>query len=136
MRSAGILPLVIRREQTKVGTVKVLTYPLDDWGSFYGPIGPEPEEALQEGLEHIRNSPWQWSVIELRWAGAPGTDPEQTEEAMRNNGFQAYRTLRGRTSLIELSGRWEEYMVGRKAKWRNNLRRWVKQRAELQEAAM
>ena len=42
--ATGILPLVVRTESTRVGRVRVLTYPLHDWGTFYGPIGPDPAD--------------------------------------------------------------------------------------------
>jgi hypothetical protein len=38
----GILPLCVRRERHGLGSARVLTYPLDGWGSWYGPIGSEP----------------------------------------------------------------------------------------------
>src|SRR6476660_5300276 len=34
----GILPLAIHKEQTRLGSLRVLTYPLADWGTLYGPI--------------------------------------------------------------------------------------------------
>ena len=37
----GILPLVVRREQTRVGNVRTLTYPLHDWGTFLWPDRPQ-----------------------------------------------------------------------------------------------
>ena len=45
-RPIGILPLVVRREKSRVGPIRVLTYPLHDWGTFYGPIGPNPTATL------------------------------------------------------------------------------------------
>ena len=50
----GILPLVVRNEPMRLGSVRVLTYPLHDWGSFYGPIGPNPTATLIAGLGHVR----------------------------------------------------------------------------------
>ncbi len=41
-RTVGIVPLIVRMEETRVGRLRVLTYPLDNWGSFYGPIGADP----------------------------------------------------------------------------------------------
>ncbi len=46
----GILPLLVLREKTKVGPVRVLTYPLHDWGSTYGPIGADAATTLAAGL--------------------------------------------------------------------------------------
>src|SRR4051812_47442604 len=48
-RTIGIVPLVVRARRG-LATVRVLTYPLDDWGSFYGPIGPDPAAALHAAL--------------------------------------------------------------------------------------
>ena len=52
-RPLGILPLVVQRESTRVGRVRTLTYPLHDWGTFYGPIGPNPTATLLAGLRHV-----------------------------------------------------------------------------------
>ncbi len=52
-RPIGILPLTVIRERTRLGTIRVLTYPLDGWGTFYGPIGPNPTATLWAGLRHL-----------------------------------------------------------------------------------
>src|SRR3954463_12010786 len=51
----GILPLVVMPERSRAGRVRVLGYPLNGWGSFYGPIGPDPAATLEAGLRHIQN---------------------------------------------------------------------------------
>jgi hypothetical protein len=96
-RPLGILPLVVRTERTRVGHVRVATYPLQDWGSFYGPVGGHPAETIRAGLEHVGRTRRDWDLIELRWLGGPGTETAETEQAMRQAGLQAYRT------------RWEPY---------------------------
>src|SRR5688572_18893815 len=40
--ATSIVPLVIRSEPTRLGPIRVLTYPLHDWGSFYGPLSAAP----------------------------------------------------------------------------------------------
>jgi len=122
-RPIGIVPLVVRSERTKVGTVRVLTYPLHDWGSFYGPVGPDPGAALTAGLRHIRRSRRDWDTVDLRWAGATAQHAAETAKAMRAVGLQAYKTLWDRTGLVELAGTWEDYLARRSAKWRSNFRR-------------
>ena len=129
-RPVGIVPLVVRSERTKVGTVRVLTYPLHDWGSFYGPIGPDPGAALTAALQHVRHSHRDWDTIDLRWAGATAQDAAETAKAMGVVGFQAYKTLWDRTALVELGDTWEEYLAGRSSKWRNNFRRQERRLAE------
>lgn len=119
----GILPLVVYPEWTRVGRLRVLSYPLHDWGSFYGPIGPDPAGTLLAGLTHIRCTRRNWDFIELRWCGAPGTDLRHTEAAMRSAGMQAYATMWDRTAIIDLRGDWATYFAGRNSALRNNFRR-------------
>jgi CelD/BcsL family acetyltransferase involved in cellulose biosynthesis len=121
-RPTGILPLVVRREPTRVGRLRVLTYPLHDWGSFYGPVGPEPGLTLAAGLEHIRHTRRDWDMLELRWQGAPGTAPAATQAIMRAAGFQAYETVWDRTAIVDLASTWEAYWSGRKAEWLQRFR--------------
>ena len=121
-RPAGILPLVVRREATRVGRLRVLTFPLHDWGSFYGPIGPDPEPTLAAGLEHVRRTRRDWDILELRWQGALGTDPVQIQRAMLAAGFQAYATVWNRTAIVDLAGTWDSYWSGRKGAWLRRFR--------------
>src|SRR4030042_1363916 len=66
-RPIGILPLVVRTEATRVGPVRVLTYPLHGWGTFYGPIGPNPTATLAAGPRHVRQTPRGSALLDLRW---------------------------------------------------------------------
>ncbi len=116
-RPVGILPLVVVRERSKVGPVWTLTFPLHEWGSFYGPIGPDPELILTAGLEHIRQTPRDWDILELRRQGAVGTDPSQDQRAMLAAGFQAYATLSNRAAIVDLDGTWDAYWSTRKGAW-------------------
>ena len=118
----GILPLVVRSEPTKIGLVRVLTLPLHDWGTFYGPIGPEPAQTLSEGMKHIARTPRDWDILELRWQGAPGTDPERLRDALLATGYQAYTTEWDRTAIVRLDGTWESYWASRKAAWLQRFR--------------
>ncbi len=120
----GIVPLVVHPEATKVGRLRFLTYPLDFWGSFYGPLGPRPEETLAAALHHVHHTRRDWDALELRWVGAGDDDCRRTETAMRNEGFQAHRTILDQTSVIEMDGTWEDYRASRGTKWRTNCRRW------------
>ena len=42
----GILPLCVRTEMYRLNKVRVLTYPLDNWSTWYGPIGPNPASTM------------------------------------------------------------------------------------------
>ncbi len=121
-RPTGILPLVVRPEKTKLGRLRVLTYPLHDWGSFYGPIGPDRAAILRAGLEHVRRTRRDWDVLDLRWQGAIGAEPLDTRGAMIDAGFQAYPTVWNRTSIVDLDGTWEAYWSARKGAWLRRFR--------------
>ncbi len=129
-RPAGIVPLVVRTEATKVGRVRVLTYPLHDWGSFYGPIGPEPGRTLAAALAHVRQTPHDWDLLELRWQGAIGVDPAETRRAMGQAGFYASPTVWNRTAIVELSGSWDSYWSGREGAWLRRFRHAERKLAE------
>jgi CelD/BcsL family acetyltransferase involved in cellulose biosynthesis len=116
-RLAGILPLVVRDEKSKVGRIRVLTYPLDEWGSFYGPISPDPALTLTAGLEHVGRTPRDWDVLEVRWQGAVGTNPGQAQLAMLTTGFQSYPTVMNRAAIVDLGGTWDSYWSARKGAW-------------------
>ena len=119
----GIVPLVVRRERTRLGSVRVLTYPLHDWGSFYGPVGPEPEATLAEAMTYVRSSKRDWDILELRWVESNCMDGGSVQRAMRSAGLRCYETVWDNTAVVDLSESWASYFASRPAKWRNNLRR-------------
>jgi CelD/BcsL family acetyltransferase involved in cellulose biosynthesis len=133
-RLIGIVPLVVRREKTRVGRIRVLTYPLDEWGSVYGPIGPEPCQNLQAALERLRHSRRDWDLLELRWVGPEDEANGRTRQAMESAGFRPIRTVWNQTAVVELANGqagWERYVAQRSAKWRTNLRTAEKKLAAL-----
>jgi CelD/BcsL family acetyltransferase involved in cellulose biosynthesis len=125
-RVTGILPLTVCRESTRVGPMRFLTYPLANWGSYFGPIGPDANQTLSAGLGHLRRTRRDWQALELRWVHPEDEAMSTTETALRANGFQAYKTIWDRTAVVELSGDWESYFAAKGSKWRNNYRRWLR----------
>lgn len=126
----GIAPLAVRREPTRVGPMSFLTWPLDYWGSFFGPLGGERQATLEGALAHVRESRHDWQVCELRWCDHDGDDSGTTEAALARAGLTAYRTNFDTTSLVELSGTWALYLGERGSKFRNNFRRWERRLSE------
>jgi CelD/BcsL family acetyltransferase involved in cellulose biosynthesis len=120
----GILPLVVLRDKTRVGPIRFLTYPLSSWGSFYGPIGADAEQILEAGLSHIRRTPKDWDVLELRFVDAEGADGGATERALKRVGISACRTVQGVASLIDMQGTWDDYLAARSKNWRKSYRFW------------
>ncbi len=122
-KPVGILPLVVRRESTRIGGVRLLTYPLHDWGSWYGPIGPNPTVTLVEGLKHIQRTKQDWDLLDLRWIQRRVHDRGRTRTAMQVAGFEPQWNPWVENSWIDLSGDWDSYWATRTTEWRNNVRR-------------
>ena len=129
-RPVGILPLVVKSESTRVGSVRVLTYPLDAWGTFYGPIGPNPTATLTAGLRHVRQTRRDWDMLDLRWVDLDGCDRGRTEAAMRQVGLRPRKQGWDLAPMVDLEGTWEDYWNGRTKKWRHNVRRCRRRLAE------
>ena len=131
----GIMPLVVQKDKTRVGPMRFLTYPLSAWGSFYGPIGRDTQGILEAGLNHIRRTPRDWDVLELRYVDAEGSDGGATERAMTTSELKGYRTSQGVASLIDMQGSWDDYLASRSKNWRKSFRYWerkLKQQGEIQ----
>ncbi len=129
-RPLGILPLYIETLTKKVGTFRCLTYPFNFWGSFYGPIGPNPYDTLVAGLKHICQTPRDWDLLELRYIHPIDREQGITEKAMQQVGLQTYRSFMKDTSIIDLEGTWDSYLANHTSKWRNNLKRWQRKLEE------
>lgn len=122
-RIAGILPLTIATERTKVGPVRVLTYPLGGWGSFYGPIGPDAATTLREGFAYLKSTRRTWDVLELRWIRACDSQADFVEQALREAGIETETKDFEQVAMIDLAGTWEEYWSRTKSHERTNIRR-------------
>lgn len=131
-RLVGLLPLVVRTERRRLGDVRVLTYPLDDWGAYYGPIGANPGLLLEAGLRHVRRTRRDWDLLELRWCGLGSRVDDASRAALAAVGLPFRTKTRDVTCHIELAGsNWEAYMASRNGKWRTNSRRWRRKIEEL-----
>lgn len=129
-RLIGIVPLVVTMEHTRVGPLRVLTYPLHSWGSFYGPIGAEQELILRAAFTHIRETPRDWDLLDLLWVDAAGTDDGCTEAALALAGWKTRGTAWKESAQIDIEGGWDAYWAGCKTHWRSNVRRCERRLAE------
>ena len=118
----GILPLVEQVERTKAGQVRVVTYPLDNWAAFYGPIGSQPAATLYAGLQHLAASRGTWDMIDLRWIN-PDLDRGRTFHAMRCHGMKPMSMPWHTSYAIDLPQDFEAYLSTRSSKVRAMIRR-------------
>lgn len=120
----GIVPFCVQQERYAVGNVRVLTYPLTDWGMWYGPIGPNPTACLLMAMRHLHATPRDWDLLDLRWIPACQGILRSTDQALRLVGWHAEECDYQSTSNIELSGYdWDSYFASRSKKWRHETRR-------------
>lgn len=117
----GVLPLAVKNTATRGGTVRTLGYPLDGWGTSYGPIGGNGPIVLAAGLEHLQRTPRDWDILELDWT--LGDQIEAILEAFQPVRVRPQLFARDDISLINLAQPWDHYWSGLHSKHRNNIRR-------------
>jgi hypothetical protein len=118
----GIVPLSIVKERTRIGPVRVLTYPLHDWASFYSPLGSNPCAVLTAAMCHVRHEQ-DWDLLDLRWVDVEGQDGGATSNAMRAAGFPSSERIWKQIATVDTRGSWDDYLATRTVKFRGNIRR-------------
>lgn len=119
----GIVPLCVRTEPHRLGSIRVLTYPLDNWGAWYGPIGPNQAATMWVAAHWIAAAQRDWDLLELRWIDAAPTDRAASVAALRAAGLPARLSPYDATSVIELPDTWDDYLASRDTKRRHEFRR-------------
>jgi CelD/BcsL family acetyltransferase involved in cellulose biosynthesis len=122
-QTLGILPLIVR-PTGRFGLAQALAYPLDSWGNFYGPIGPDGGMVLEAGLDHVRRTRRDWQFLELSWVDSLG-GAESTEQALARVGYRFTRHLYENNAVIDLAaqGSWEAYLATRSSNFRKDVRK-------------
>ncbi len=122
-RLLGILPLVVSSYRNRLGSFRVLTYPMDNWGSFYGPLGNDPAAVLYPGLRHVADTRRDWDFVELRWMRPTSRLGSAAASAMRAAGMPPTERAETQIALADLSTSWDQYWSERTGGWRSNCRR-------------
>jgi len=110
----GIVPLVVKPVPTKMGTMRVLTNPLDGWGTFYGQIGSNPAATMVTAMRYLRNSKRDWDLIDIRYIDQEGHDHKRTSNAFRSVGFQGSQAVWQQLPMVNtLDTNWTSYLESR-----------------------
>ncbi|QDT42020.1 hypothetical protein Pan241w_21010 [Gimesia alba] len=110
----GIVPLVVKPVPTKMGTMRVLTYPLDGWGAFFSQIGQNPAATMVTAMRHLRNSKRDWDLIDLRYIDQDGLDRKRTANAFKSVGFQGSQAVWQQLPLVNTQETdWTSYLSSR-----------------------
>jgi CelD/BcsL family acetyltransferase involved in cellulose biosynthesis len=130
----GILPLCVRKEKYRLSTVRVLTYPLDNWSTWFGPIGPNPAATMMAAMQHIRRTPRDWDMIELRWVPGNAAQGCRVARAMRVAGMLSEKESFQSTSIVDIPGSWDEFLKGKSQSLRRQFRRTLRDLVENDQA--
>lgn len=127
----GIVPLIVKYERHKLGMVRELSYPLDGWGNFFGPIGGNPAATMALAMKHIARTPRDWDRMVLDWVAHDSSDRRRTYRGMELAGLRPTVEPGYETSIIELPKSWDDYLASRSSKCRHELRRRVRRVGEV-----
>lgn len=124
-RPVGILPLVLQRRTYKLATVRVLGYPLDNWGTYFAPVGPNPTATLLPSLRHLAATARDWDQLELGWMAESACATGAVQRVMEHAGFAPREATDRTTSLIDLSryDHLDGFLAERDRKVRHEVRR-------------
>jgi CelD/BcsL family acetyltransferase involved in cellulose biosynthesis len=120
-RPIGIVPWCVRQEMRRVGAVRVLTYPLDDWGTFYGPLGAEPRTAIRAAFKHLAETARDWDLIDLRWVDEAADEFLTIGESMRESSYSFRVRPRMEVRLFRPTDGWDAYCRSRSRNWRRKM---------------
>ena len=121
----GILPLVVRNEQTTLGSVRVLTTPFDYWGSDYQPVGACSTATYLLAAKHLASTQQDWDIFEPRWLSNHRNQVDRLQNGMMLAGMDSVSRPHQVISMIDCNqyDSWEAYLDSRDPKTRHEMRR-------------
>ena len=120
----GIVPFCIKTERYSIGKVRVLTYPLNDWGTWYGPIGPNPSACMAAAFDYLRQRRQMFDMIDLRWVAHGEGRHNSAENALQLAGWNPDLRPYQQVSTFQFVGSsWAEYFGNLTKKCRHEIRR-------------
>lgn len=134
----GFVPLCVKRESTNAGPIRVLAFPIDGWGSFYGPISRTPDDTLRAALANIWQQERDFDVVDLR--GLPISEPNGKRRCVADTPSASRASFGGsaalefsRVAMLDLEGTWGTYWASRNKQKnrRRNVERCERRLAEL-----
>ncbi|QDU81393.1 hypothetical protein Pla110_31340 [Polystyrenella longa] len=114
----GFVPFVIRPMETSLGTLRVLTFPMEEWFSFYNTIGPHKTIILQAAIKHLKKSDRNWDYLD--WTGLlkQGREKERLETAGILHGMKMEQHSSRECSVINLEKGWYSFWTNADAEMR------------------
>ncbi len=109
----GIVPLVTSEVETALGATPVLSWPKNTFVPFYGAIGPNPAATLSTSFSYVCKTRRNWKSLELPQIDEFGYDNLRTNNALRNSRLKPLRNGAVAHPVVDMSGRWDDYMGSR-----------------------
>ncbi|MHC2067734.1 GNAT family N-acetyltransferase [Bremerella sp. T1] len=119
----GIVPFTVRSERFRLGYLRVLSFPLDDWGTFYGPIGKDPVSIFREAMYYIRHQPRDWDVIDFRYLCEQSEFFPDQADLLQQQSIKFYRRPRMEVPVVQMASSWEAYTKEKSKNWRRSMKR-------------
>lgn len=116
----GIVPLVQQSVRTRLGVAGVLKYPLDDWGTSFGPLGENPGAALTSALRCATKKNRDWNAIELASIEDTGMAGERTRAALEASKLRQECQVKDH-SAVQLDESWDWFLESRTGHFRETL---------------
>jgi CelD/BcsL family acetyltransferase involved in cellulose biosynthesis len=119
----GLLPLCIRKVRHRLGSARVLTYPLDGWGSWYGPVGVDPAVTMLGAMRYLQHARRDWDLLDLPWTAPPSRDGCRVARSLRVVGMLSNEAVHQTVSHVDFAGGFGDYLCRLNRKSRHELRR-------------
>ena len=119
----GIVPFTVRMEKFRLGHLRVLSFPLDDWGTFYGPLGEDPVGLMRDALLHIRKHDRDWDVIDFRYLCEQDDHFPDLAKVINEQPVPFYERPRMEAPIVQLADSWEEFTKSKSKNWRRGMKR-------------
>jgi CelD/BcsL family acetyltransferase involved in cellulose biosynthesis len=119
----GIVPLCVRVERRRVGQVRVLTYPFDNWGAWYGPLGSNVASTMLAAAQYLRHAPRDWDVLDLPNTAGASQDSSRTSRSLCVVGLGAQQRVHRSHSVVDIPGEWSAFLDAKPRKMRHEIRR-------------
>lgn len=109
-RVIGILPLVRKKTESRLGPLKVVTYPLDGWGCWFGPVGPNSAATLTAGMRYLSRAKSDWDLLDFTYTDRDRLDLGRTTTAARNIGWSNLERIWQTVPTIQLGESWGQFL--------------------------
>ena len=119
-RPIGIVPLMQQNTRTRLGVAGVLKYPLDDWGTTFGPLGEDVGAALTSAVKFAAKKNRDWNAIELAHIEDTGMAGERTRAALEESKLRQEFQVKEH-SAVQLDESWDWFLESQTGYFRETL---------------